>query len=185
MEAVSTTGVYILCGGASSRMGRCKTSVEIHGQPMINRILDTVSSLQSPTFLVGKPSQQEHLKQYNTNWISDQSNAFHPLNGVVSALQHAKGLFSTALFLPCDTPFISTECIFQLLQSTPSVAVDPAGRIHPLMLHIPVSWIDRAHRYLTEERSMKTFAKTAQLVEMPHDSLRNFNYPSDLPASTR
>ena len=166
-------------------MGMCKTRVKVHGQPMVARILHTVSALHFPTFLVGKPWQQPHLEQYSINWISDQTSTFHPLNGVVSALAHAKGLFSTALFLPCDTPFISTECVFQLLQSTPSVAVDPTGRIHPLLLHIPVSWIDRARQHLEKGGSMKTFAETAKLVEIPHDSLRNLNNPSDLPTSIR
>ena len=185
VETVNTTGVYVLCGGASSRMGMCKTKVKIHGQPMVARILHTVSALHMPTFLVGKPSQQSYLGLYSTNWISDQTDAFHPLNGVLTALEHAKGLFTSALILPCDTPFISTECILQLLKISPSVAVDPSGRIHPLLLNIPISWIDRAQHHLEKQGSMKTFAETAKLVEIPYDSLRNFNNPSDLPTSTR
>lgn len=166
-------------------MGQCKTTIEVHGQTMLSRILDTVSLLDRPIFLVGKSSQQPSLSQYNTAWISDQTTTFHPLNGVVTALEHAKRNFDSALFLPCDTPFLTSEGVQQLLLNSPSVAVDPSGRLHPLLLHIPVSWIDRAYRHLQKQYSMKSFATPAHLVPLPYDSLRNLNNPSDLPASTR
>ena len=166
-------------------MGRCKTTIELDGQTMIARILHTTSTLEAPTFLVGKPSQQQVLSQYETSWISDQSTTFHPLNGVVTALQHAQAHFDSALFLPCDTPFLSSECLLKLLQEIPSVAIDPSGRCHPLLLHIPTTWIERANQYLSVEGSMKSFAEPAGLVELPHDSLRNLNNPSDLPTAIR
>ena len=166
-------------------MGRCKTTIELDGQTMLARILQTTSRLSTPTFLVGKPSQQRLLNQYKAPWISDRSTTFHPLNGVVAGLQHAQSHFDSALFLPCDTPFLSSECLFKLLQDSPSVAIDPSGRCHPLLLHIPTTWIERANQYLSVEGSMKSFAEPAGLVELPHDSLRNLNNPSDLPAAIR
>ena len=187
VETLSTAhlGVYILCGGASSRMGRCKATIEVDGQMMLARILETVSTLQSPIFLVGKSKQKAVLSQYNTPWISDHTTTFHPLNGVVSALSHAKPLFENALFLPCDTPFISLDSIRKLLERVPSVAVDSAGQMHPLLLHVPVSWVDRANRYLENEASMKAFAEPSNLVELSHHCLRNLNNPSDLPSPIR
>ena len=166
-------------------MGQCKTTIEVDGQMMLSRILETVSTLPSPIFLVGKSKQQAPLSQYNMPWISDQTTTFHPLNGVASALKHAKPLFKNALFLPCDTPFISVASIGKLLEYAPSVAVDPAGRIHPLLLHIPVSWLDRANRHLENEASMKAFAEPSELVELSHHCLRNLNNPSDLPSPIR
>ena len=178
-------GIYILCGGASSRMGRCKTTVEVYGQTMIKRTLNTVSLLGRPTYLVGKPEQQSTLTRYDIPWISDLNATFHPLNGISAALEHAKPHFNSALFLPCDMPFLSEACMLKLLQKSPSVAVDSSGRRHPLVLHIPVSWIDRANQYLEKEESMKAFAEPATLIMLPNDCLCNLNNPSDLPAPIR
>lgn len=178
-------GIYILCGGASSRMGQCKTTVEVYGQTMIERTLNTVSLLDRPTFLVGKPSQQSTLTQYNTPWISDLNATFHPLNGIFTALEHATKHFNSAFFLPCDMPFLSVKSILRLLKEPPSVAVDSSGRRHPLVLHIPVSWTDRANLYLEKEESMKAFVEPATLIMLPNDCLRNLNNPSDLPAPIR
>lgn len=180
-----STGVYILCGGASSRMGQCKGTVEIQGRPMIKHILDTLSPLPSPVFLVGKPEQQTILNQYGQEWVSDRNVTYHPLNGVVAGLEHAIGNFEQTLFLPCDTPFVSVRSIERLLQNCPSVAIDPLGEIHPLMLHIPVSWIERARQFLRDERSMKSFAEPSRLVTLSHNCLRNLNRPSDLPHPIR
>ena len=63
---------------------------------MIKHILDTVSTLQSNIFLVGKPSQKINLQQYGHSWISDHATTFHPLNGIVAGLEHAKDSFAHA-----------------------------------------------------------------------------------------
>ena len=152
---------------------------------MIKHILDTVSTLQSNIFLVGKPSQKINLHQYGHSWISDHATTFHPLNGIVAGLEHAKESFAQALFLPCDTPFVSADSLQLLLQHSPSVAVDPSKRIHPLLMHIPISWIERAQHHLQKERSMKSFAEPARLVTLSHNCLRNLNSPSDLPNAIR
>ena len=120
-------------------MGRSKVDINVHGRPMITHILDTASTLSSPVFLVGKPAQKTTLSEYGHTFISDHATTFHPLNGVVAGLEHAKESFEHVLFLPCDTPFISTESLQRLLDHSPSVAMDPSGGIHPLLIHIPLS----------------------------------------------
>lgn len=162
-------------------MGRCKVDVHLYGRPMLSHILDTTSALSSQVFLVGKPPQRTTLSQYGHAWIFDESTTFHPLNGIVAGLAHASESFEQALFLPCDTPFVSVEALQQLLQHSPSVAVDPSGSLHPLLIHIPISWIERAQQFLLNEQSMKSFAEPARLVTLSHYCLRNFNRPSDLP----
>ena len=163
-------------------MGKCKTTVEVNGQTMLSRIVQTVAAVHTPCFLIGKETQHEQLQQYGTPSIFDQNELFHPLNGVVTGLQHAYANgFQRALFLPCDTPFITAEDIRMLLRKCPSIAQDPNGRRHPLIMHIPVTWFSRAKQFLNEQRSMKSFAETARLVTLSHNSVRNLNRPSDLP----
>jgi len=184
METVAPeyVAIYILCGGASSRMGRCKTTVEVEGQTMLSKIVETVRTTQKPLFLIGKIAQHQQLQQYDTPCVIDQHDFYHPLNGVVTGLTHAQSNgFQNGLFLPCDTPFITTKDIRMLLKECPSVAQDPNKEIHPLILHIPTTWSMRAQSFLYEQRSMKSFAEPAGLVTLSHNSLRNLNRPSDLP----
>ena len=163
-------------------MGRCKTTVEVDGQTMLSRIVETILPIQTPLFLIGKIEQQQQLQQYAIPCLIDHQELYHPLNGVVTGLEHAQSNgFRRALFLPCDTPFITTKDIQMLLKKCPSVAQDPSKGIHPLILHIPATWSMRAQLFLKEQRSMKSFAEPAGLVTLSHNSLRNLNRPSDLP----
>ena len=154
------------------------------GKRCSHRILQTTSTLNTPTFWLENPRNKAAQSIQDTVDFRSEHH-FSPLNGVVAGLQHARSHFDSALFLPCDTPFLSSECLLKLLRDTPSVAVDPSGRSQPLLLHIPTAWIERANHYLSFEGSMKAFAEPAGLVELPHDSLRNLNNPSDLPTPIR
>lgn len=163
-------------------MGQCKTTVDVDGQTMLSRIVETVRTIQMQLFLVGKIGQHEQLQQYDIPFVFDQQDLYHPLNGVVTGLKHAQSNgFQSALFLPCDTPFMTTKDIRILLKECPSVAQDPSKEIHPLILHIPATWSMRAQMFLKDRRSMKSFAEPAGLVTLSHNSLRNLNRPSDLP----
>ena len=72
-----------------------------------------------------------------------------------------------------------------MMLHSPSVAIDPSGGLQPLVIHIPIAWLERAQQYLQEERSMKSFAEPARLVTLSHHCLRNLNRPSDLPTPIR
>lgn len=51
-------GVYLLAGGASRRMGRCKALLELEGEAMVLRPARTLAPHASTVFLVGKRSQE-------------------------------------------------------------------------------------------------------------------------------
>ena len=173
-------GIYILCGGASSRMGVCKTQVEFQGRPLLSYILDTVANLNHDVYLVCKSHQQDALKAHGLPIITDISNQTHPLEGVISALNHAHDLFQSIVILPCDTPRLSQDSIQHLLQDAPAVIVDESDRIHPLMLHIPLSWLERCQIYLDSQGSMRDFAALAHKVTVPIHETINLNHPKDL-----
>lgn len=177
---MASIGIYILCGGASSRMGRCKTQVRYHNEPLLNHILCTCDQTIHPTHLVCKAHQIDQLQTHDRVFILDQSDIFHPLNGIVTALQHAQHQFDSILILPCDTPHISVETVHHLLQRTPSVATDITGRLHPMWLHIPTSWLNQAETHLQNQGSMRDFAGAAHRVTVPIHETLNINQPDDL-----
>ncbi len=175
-------GLYILCGGASSRMGQCKTTVSIREKTMLQHLLDQLKPLGYPISLVGKETQRPLLQSYNVGFITDHNQTRHPLNGVIVALEQAvREQIHSALILPCDTPFLQSSSLQRLLEHSPSVAIDPDDQIHPLIIHLPLDWLDRARHYRHHQASMKRFAEGAISVRIAHDQLQNINAPSDIP----
>ena len=180
-----TVGIYILCGGQSSRMGQCKANVELAPKQkltMLDCLLQTLHPLGFPIHLVGKTTQRESIERPNCTWVSDISPLQHPLTGVSTALEHARSANQDSLLiLPCDTPFLSQQDIRALLVHCPSVAIDSDGQLHPLLLHIPTQWHQKVARHLDNRDSMKAVASTAFSVRLSHDAVRNINRPSDIP----
>ena len=184
----SDIGVYILCGGLSSRMGQCKTTVEFDGKRMLQHLLDTLTPLSLPTHLICKPSQAESLRVYQQSILLDHTSLQHPLEGLRTALTHALEMgLGSLLILPCDTPFLSIESLSKMLNHCPSVAFD-GQHLHPLVLHLPVQldmgefWLNRAQEYLLEQGSMKEFARCAEKVRISPTELLNINRLSDIPS---
>ena len=177
---MASIGIYILCGGASSRMGCCKTQVQYHGRALLTYILETAQSLEHSVHLVCKPHQKDALQIHDLPLILDASDQTHPLEGVLSAFNHADGLFQSILVLPCDTPRLSRDSILNLRRQTPSVIEDDTHRIHPLMLHLPLNWMDRCLTYLHSQGSMRDFAALAHRVTVPVHETININYPNEL-----
>ncbi len=178
-----TVGIYILCGGQSSRMGQCKANVKLDQHvTMLDRVLETLRPLQFPIHLIGKATQQATIERPQCTWISDGSTLQHPLTGVIAALEHARSMQrDSLLILPCDTPFLSQDDIRALLSHCPSVAKDPNDQMHPLLLHLPVEWHRKVLTHFNKRDSMKAVASTAFSVRLSHDALRNINRPSDIP----
>jgi molybdopterin-guanine dinucleotide biosynthesis protein A len=171
-------------------MGTCKASLTVAGKSMVQHIIETTSMLQQPKFLVGKSHQKKDLSIDGVHWIEDNTPARHPLYGVVAALKSAKtNNFDSALILPCDTPFVSLEGLQHLLEICPSVASDPSGSLHPLLIHlpitpIPINWLHRAQDHLSKHGSMKSFAQNIPSVRLSHTEVNNINRPSDIPQRT-
>lgn len=161
-------------------MGTCKTQVEFQGRPLIAHILESVLNLGMDVHLVCKPHQQDTLLQYGLPIVLDATEHAHPLEGVRSALNHAQGQFQSIVVLPCDTPRLSQTSILRLLQHVPAVVVDDTERVHPLMLHLPLSWIDRCRTHLESQGSMRDFAAVAHRVTVPIHETINLNRPTDL-----
>jgi molybdopterin-guanine dinucleotide biosynthesis protein A len=132
-------GIAILVGGNSRRLGQPKACLHVGGRPLLQRVLDVTSSLDTPTWLVraAEPAEAlaELLHETGVPQLVDKYPDAGPLGGLATAL--AQTSCQRVLLLACDLPFLSSGFLRWLLDRSPhSTAVVPedtdASHLHPL-----------------------------------------------------
>ena len=131
---------FVLCGGASSRMGKPKGLLKFGEQPLILRIASLLEPLVSAVTAVGSP---EHYVDLGLHVIDDAKIAIPdesgktagPLCGIASALISTRTEWN--LILACDLPYLSAEWLDWLLgramnSSRQIVMPRTAGGLEPL-----------------------------------------------------
>jgi len=108
------TPVYagILFGGKSSRMGRPKHLLEINGQTWLEQTVDCVRGAVEKVVLLGAGTIPDALGDLPA--LPDVDAKQGPLRGMLAAMRWAP--FAAWIFLPCDTPRVSSAAIRWLLQ---------------------------------------------------------------------
>jgi molybdopterin-guanine dinucleotide biosynthesis protein A len=121
MERYDQVEAFILCGGASSRMGKPKGLLELGGQPLTVRIARIVEELVSTVTVIGPPEQYAVLGleviedgQFSAKRENDKPPG--PLAGIATALR--AGSREWNLILACDLPYLSGEWVNWLLSRT-------------------------------------------------------------------
>ena len=109
---------FILCGGASSRMGRAKGLLEFAGQPLIVRTARLLEPLVSDVTLVGSPNPYTVLglrviEDQPFGGSSGSAKTLGPLAGIATALAATRADWS--LILACDLPYLTGEWLNWLL----------------------------------------------------------------------
>lgn len=107
----------VLAGGHSNRFGQDKGLLELFGQPLVDHVLDGVSTVVDEVLLIVSSESQEkayaHLKP-RARVVVDKYKVQSPLVGALTGFENVHGEHS--LLLPCDTPFISTRIATLLLE---------------------------------------------------------------------
>lgn len=109
----------ILAGGNARRMGGVeKGLVQLHGQPLIQYVIDRLS----PHVDWMAVSANRHLEQYavfNLPVFSDamQWQDMGPLSGLVSLIEKLPAHIERIQLAPCDTPFLPTDLVIRLTQT--------------------------------------------------------------------
>ena len=124
----------VLAGGAATRLGGAKATVELDGRPLIAYPLRALAEAQLEAIVVAKADSS--LPPLDTPVVTEADEPRHPLAGIVAAMRHAGD--RSVLVLPCDAPFLSPMLLRVLASATKTTAVRSAGRIHPLIaLYVP------------------------------------------------
>ncbi len=125
-------GIIILAGGKSSRMGQDKGLVRINNKPLIQYIIDSCTAISKNIIII---SNQDGYENFGYPVFEDDYKNKGPIGGIYTGLK--KSTASLNLILSCDSPFISTELIQQLIAEidtgTDIVVPKHKGRVHPLM----------------------------------------------------
>jgi molybdopterin-guanine dinucleotide biosynthesis protein A len=103
----------ILAGGKSSRMGTDKSVIEYHGLPQREYLFKILSPVCDKVFLSCRKDDDQIPSHYNP--IADQFSIESPLNGILSAFEHAHGV--AWLTVPIDMPLIDAKTISYLIEN--------------------------------------------------------------------
>lgn len=101
----------ILAGGRGSRIGGGKSTVGLHGRPLLHYPLDAMRALLPEVAVITKADVLMPSLDGAMVWIEPDRPA-HPLLGVVEALDLAGG--RPVLVCPGDFPFVTPELLGRL-----------------------------------------------------------------------
>ena len=178
----------LLAGGKSFRMGRDKASIEINGEALWRRQLETLRRLSpNELFLAGS----QHDPSVET--IADEFAGAGPLAGVAAAL--GKSSLPHIVVLAIDLPMMTTaflRSLLELCRQQRGVVAQRADRFEPLAAVYPKRSLRLAAAALRSgDFSMQNFVRAA----IKQDMLRvrkisddeaplfaNLNTPADLAA---
>jgi molybdopterin-guanine dinucleotide biosynthesis protein A len=171
-----STGVCVLTGGLSSRMGRDKSRLRLGEHSLLSRIRETAAAVGLPLRIVRR----------------DLVARCGPLGGVYTGLKTSRS--EAELFLACDMPFVSAALITKLLkragQTGKAVFATTDGRAgFPFLLGVgdlPV--VEKQIR--SKDFSLQALAQAlgARLVGVPprdQHELFNINTPIDWQTALR
>jgi len=119
----------VLAGGASSRMGVSKATLELGGIPLAVRALRPLRAAGLEVAVVAK--QGDALPALDAPvWIEARPER-HPLAGILEALERAGG--RAVLVCACDMPFVTAELVAHLAARQGTAVPEASGRLHPLL----------------------------------------------------
>lgn len=128
----------ILAGGASSRMGEPKPTVELAGRPLIAYALSTARAAGLAPFVVVK--EESALPELDCPVLIEPAEPRHPLTGIVAALEHAG---TPIVVLPCDAPLVPPDLLAALALAPSPLAMPEDPRPQPLIARYSPSLLDR------------------------------------------
>ncbi len=170
----------VLCGGASSRMGVDKATIEVDGVAMARRVANAlVEAHCSPVVAIGGDSVE--LSRLGLEHVGDQFPGEGPLGGILTALT----VGSPAAVVACDLPNLRPVTVAGLIAALGGhdAAIAHSGRAEPLC----AVWSDRATSVLraqfqSGERAVHRAINGLDIawVTVSAAELRNVNTPDDL-----
>jgi molybdopterin-guanine dinucleotide biosynthesis protein A len=181
----------ILAGGASSRMGRPKTDLEINGKPILRWLLERLKD-QRRAMLITSPGHEHPAgcDAFDGEFV-DPIAGQGPLRGVITALENC-GDAKAVLILTCDMPLVTAGILASLeasLHGQPKVlgVMSQHGeQIEPFPLVASVALLPILHERLhAGRRSLRALASdpSIRVVMAPREwgdaVWTNLNSPTD------
>jgi molybdenum cofactor cytidylyltransferase len=166
----------VLAAGASSRMGRSKQLLEWKGRPLVWHAVNTARRAGLNPVIVVLGAQAAEVRQAlsdqpvvfidNPHWAQGQSTS------VIAGLRAVERVAEAAIFLLCDTPFVTPELIQALIAEhqqtlTPIVAPRIEDRWANPVLFDRVTF--EAFATLTGDRGGRALFERFRMAGIPAD----------------
>ncbi len=159
-EAASTDGGggaaaaigAVLAGGAGTRIGGAKATVELAGRPLIAHPLAALAAAGIEPLVVAKPETE--LPPLACAVVREPELPRHPLCGIVAALRAAAG--RPLVVLACDMP-LAAPALLAALAAAPEPLVLPApdGRTQPLQARYAPALLPALEAALAREEPLR------------------------------
>ncbi|MEG3766628.1 molybdenum cofactor guanylyltransferase [Alteromonas sp. 14N.309.X.WAT.G.H12] len=138
---------FILCGGASSRMGEDKSALVFEGKTLLTRARHTLVPVCDDVYTVGRNG---------TDLIDDKPLA-GPAWAILSAMQKVEEATPMrVVVLPVDMPLCQTKAIKTLLDASEvsKTSVFAEGYLMPLVLQTDATGLAKISRVCAKEQSL-------------------------------
>ena len=168
--------VAILAGGRSTRMGRPKPGLQLGSRPLIGYPIEAARAVGLEPWVIAKPETE--LPPLDCRLIAEPAQPFHPLCGLVAALEAAAPWPIVAL--AADMPFVEDKLIAWLASHMTTEAVEVDGALQPLLARFGGEDLDPLRESLAREESVQEAALALDPRVVRDDELRRFGDPAVL-----
>ena len=167
----------VLAGGAGTRMGEPKATVELGGRPLLEYPLAAMEAAGLESVVVVKPDSR--LPPIAVARWDEPAEPRHPLCGIVTALERAEG--RPVVVVACDMPFVTAELVAWLAAAPEPLVVPRAGgRLHPLLARYDPSLLGKLRDALGRGAPLHETVTRLRAREVGEDELRRFGDPARL-----
>ena len=182
----------MLCGGASTRMGRDKATLAYQGVPLARRVADALGACVARVRLVGRAQE---LRELGLDVVADRHPTRAAMVGVAAALAACEA--SAVLVAACDLVHLDPRVVLALLALAPvdgaADAIAPLGPrgAEPLLaIYRPRLLPEIEGRIARGDLALQALLRDASTLFVPEADLRaldptlrsftNANFPEDL-----
>ena len=114
---------YVLCGGASRRMGQDKALVELDGTALARRVADALAAAGAGR-VVAVGGDTDALSARGLRVVPDRWPGEGPLGGLLTALEDPDGTSGVAVVLSCDLTGPDPDAIARTVEEQARLACD-------------------------------------------------------------
>ena len=112
MEKVKDVSGVVLAGGRSTRYGKNKALVKLHGIPLIERVLGIMRPIFRRVIIItNSPDEYSYLE---LPMYQDIIKGLGPLGGIITGLRVIPD--NADFFVACDMPFLNQELIRHIVE---------------------------------------------------------------------
>lgn len=189
---MTSLSAVILAGGESRRMGRDKSRLLIHGQPMLSWVIQALQPLDIPILLV--TNTPDVHAAFALPMVNDVTPNLGAMGGLYTALTHIAT--ESALVVACDMPRLQPALLAHLADLATHITADALvprleGRAHPLHAVYRRHILPTLHTHINAGRlSLNACLSTLNVHWLdepdlrPYDpmlvSMTNLNTPDDV-----